>query len=881
MDPSIMKLLEEDEDETMHSGTDVEAFAAALNRDIGRHTSSDSDSIALSQGSSHVTNQVPPRWQTPQSQQNPNGIRKHVPLSAKANFKQQTSGPENQKQLYSSHKKESISSFQQKSCPDSFHPPKFEQNAIPISQTHDLEINNHGYTRTQMSKHQGQLVGLETENSPQVPLLAMHNQRAVSTRKSNQQQVAAGCGNQQATTAENRGPTVPWNLFLRVLLPQLNEFQAEQLNTLQIRFRKSEISKDVFVQQVKDIVGLKMYSTTLSQLQPQAAQHTQNVLRRPPSQPQASIQPQNFPTPSSAAQILTNSSNQREHPSFPSQNFNKPQPQPQAQHMHFSKVSFSTSGNAGGIQHRQHSKINANISVSPFNQIIHDSQTRPIPAHQAGNISQVGITSEGVNPKFDRQNSFIDQKRLPNATLTPMISNSGRPQSSVHLQSTLTKDQKTGHVKQKAPDQSNEILKSYIPASPGLLSFSSAHIDKQEAKNEFEVQSARVGYTNPASRLSSSSVSSTMPNQIKASNVGNSNIPSAAPATSFIGIGNNDQVPAKKTTVGQKKPLDALVSSPPPTSKKQKVSEASDKSVEELNDVTAVSGVDLREEEEQLFSGPKQDSRVSEASRCVVQDKLILEKVPLLQRLLKIVSKFGLKGIGSDVEQCLSLCVEERMRGLIDNLIRLSKQRLDVQKPRHKTIVNSDVRQQIMLINRKAQDEWEKKQAEAARLQMLNERAANPVVDGEKEKDDRRVKPVKVPNNDEDDRMRTTAANVAARAALGGDDMLSKWKLMAEKNKQKRALVADAASGSKPGKDMGRKLIPSKCLRDSQEAEKRGQLPLDPTSGASKNGGRNQVHLHSKVARTISVKDVITALEREPQMSKSTLMYRLYEKIGS
>ncbi|WVY90976.1 hypothetical protein V8G54_036490 [Vigna mungo] len=35
MDPSIMKLLEDDEDETMHSGVDVEAFQAALNRDIG------------------------------------------------------------------------------------------------------------------------------------------------------------------------------------------------------------------------------------------------------------------------------------------------------------------------------------------------------------------------------------------------------------------------------------------------------------------------------------------------------------------------------------------------------------------------------------------------------------------------------------------------------------------------------------------------------------------------------------------------------------------------------------------------------------------------------------------------------------------------------
>lgn len=91
-------------------------------------------------------------------------------------------------------------------------------------------------------------------------------------------------------------------------------------------------------------------------------------------------------------------------------------------------------------------------------------------------------------------------------------------------------------------------------------------------------------------------------------------------------------------------------------------------------------------------------------------------------------------------------------------------------------MVTSDVRQQIMLINRKAREEWEKKHAEAEKLQRLNEVSisclyylvdysmlfdylkalllliclvlqpeSNPGVDGEKEKDEGRVKPVKVP----------------------------------------------------------------------------------------------------------------------------------------
>lgn len=42
---------------------------------------------------------------------------------------------------------------------------------------------------------------------------------------------------------------------------------------------------------------------------------------------------------------------------------------------------------------------------------------------------------------------------------------------------------------------------------------------------------------------------------------------------------------------------------------------------------------------------------------------------------------------------------------------------------------------------------------------------------------------------------------------------------------------------------------------------------------------RNQI-IVPQVARSISVKDVIAVLEREPQMSKSNLIYQLYDKIG-
>nr|POE69203.1 hypothetical protein CFP56_59048 [Quercus suber] len=69
--------------------------------------------------------------------------------------------------------------------------------------------------------------------------------------------------------------------------------------------------------------------------------------------------------------------------------------------------------------------------------------------------------------------------------------------------------------------------------------------------------------------------------------------------------------------------------------------------------------------------------------------------------------------------------------------------------------------------------------------------------------------------------MRTTAANVAARAAVGGDDMLSKWQLMAEQARQKREGGVDT-SGSQRSKDVSRKPLSTSGRKDIQETEKRG-----------------------------------------------------------
>ena len=69
-------------------------------------------------------------------------------------------------------------------------------------------------------------------------------------------------------------------------------------------------------------------------------------------------------------------------------------------------------------------------------------------------------------------------------------------------------------------------------------------------------------------------------------------------------------------------------------------------------------------------------------------------------------------------------------------------------------------------------------------------------------------------NKEDDDKMRTTAANVAARAAVGGDDTFLKWQLMAE---------ARQKSVSESGKDGTQKATSSggRNSKDKQDSGRR------------------------------------------------------------
>ncbi|GKC57754.1 RNA-directed DNA polymerase, eukaryota, reverse transcriptase zinc-binding domain protein [Tanacetum coccineum] len=158
----------------------------------------------------------------------------------------------------------------------------------------------------------------------------------------------------------------------------------------------------------------------------------------------------------------------------------------------------------------------------------------------------------------------------------------------------------------------------------------------------------------------------------------------------------------------------------------------------------------------------------------------------------------------------------------------LERCRVDLERPRHGTVITSDVRKQIMSMNQKAREEWDKKQADVEKLQRADEVAV-------------------MVNKEEDYKMRTTTANVAARAVVGGDDMLSKWQVMAEQARQKREGGADSASTSQPSLDVGPKPVSTseRTLNDTPDTEK--TYPPATVTVTPVGGSMSRVHAWNEV----------------------------------
>lgn len=930
----------------MHSGADVEALSAALNRDIAGDVSafpppSDPEPGAFSQGSSHSASQKPSgQWPVPSQDEN---VSQKIQSSEEQPHSGQHSSQIEPMLPGSSDKDQDKPSGSE---PNNDHlqmqqeHPHSDQRPAETNLPHPVEKDQDKITEQTQKTEQTQFQFPKQENTQH----SETQQQSTYQHLSVQQQTTDANDVNNSTKRPKASPSIPFQLLIPIIRPHLDKDRSMQLQAVFTKLRSNEVTKEDFLRVIRNIVGDQMLRQAVNKVQAQL----QNQSAR---NPQANPNQYSLQTQASSQQLLSRGPHQFSEPSFPpstsmsssqNQKGRRSPPRPsqlpastvpmhtnfennhksqdienksngrgmqasqmystsmntvnperesmssspainkqQQQHMHLPHTPFSMYG-AGSSNFHSHPYARPPIghaSTALKSQAL-DSHMRQS-SHTQGMVSTQLGSVQPNNAKM--QNISNENKRLPGGSFTGHLASQQNP---VTWQPHASKEQRgaglpMAHVKQEVVSQASEPPHKSQLTIPEGSSFGPGQVDQNKPtlgsfKNEgIEKQASRMGFS-----TSSSSIGGHISSLVATQTDTAMQIPSATPP---LGGGAATRTPAKKPTVGQKKPFEAVTTPSPQSSKKQKVSGAfHDQSIEHLNDVTAVSGVNLREEEEQLLSAPKEDSRASEATRRVVQEeeeKLILQKGPLQKKLANILSNSGLKAISGDVERCLSLCVEERLRGLISSLIRISKQRVDVEKARHRFVITSDVGRQIFAMNRKAKEEWDKKQAEEAeKLRKLNETEENTGADADKDKEEGRSKNNKA-NKEEDDKMRTTAANVAARAAVGGDDMLSKWQLMAEQARQKREGL-DGASSSQPGKSTTQKPPPSlkRSLREQQETDKRGSS----SSGGNRKFGRSPAAMSQppRVARSISTKDVIAVLEREPQMSRSTLIYRLYEKVA-
>ncbi|KAJ6722306.1 hypothetical protein OIU74_007002 [Salix koriyanagi] len=345
MDPNIMRLLEEDEDETMHSGADVEAFQAALNRDIGGdvYSSQPSDSVAGKNDNANNTEEL--------NAQNVEKQHHHQEQhSSVMETKQNGPNAENQQQLGVSPQEPT-------------HPPLIKKTSQDDIKQEPVE---------QVLLQTPQSIGMQSFEQNPIP-------------KSEPDKIQSSDGD-----------------------PNFLNFQKMSNQQTAGTDQKNEIAKDQFVRLMRNIVGDQVLrlaaarlqsqpGTNQSQSQPQAGRQHNVPMPAVQLQTDSSIANSqkskavewkpDSPVMQASQSHSSNASianQERERSLISPQGQNK-----QKQHVHFPPASFPMYGSSGSNYH-PYSGTNVSTSGPSVKPQPLDPQTRQISHHQNMGVTQTG-----------------------------------------------------------------------------------------------------------------------------------------------------------------------------------------------------------------------------------------------------------------------------------------------------------------------------------------------------------------------------------------------------------------------------------------------------------------------------------------------------------
>ncbi|CAM6016894.1 unnamed protein product [Sphagnum balticum] len=769
-------------------------------------------------------------------------------------------------------------------------------------------------TWDQLTKHQQQL----------------YLQRKEMLQRQQQQQQQLLAASQASKKSGGISQGISFGALMPLLQAHLPPEQNQQLNSLYQKFKQSEITREDFVRGARVIVGDQVLTTAAKPIQLSAEQLSAS---RPPAQPlQAASLQQQQKEQEELMQMASHTHQQsiqqphqqpklevQPHTSLQSNQTKPPLPLPPQQSKPSDQAQLTADSTEYPDQHVTPSMLSQQAKHEVEKPLVTTQPARP----------HVPLQQPQITPSPSPFGSFQPRPPLITPqTVGPVAHPSQSPVQRVSTLPQFSAMPAQSLAAQLKPGVSSPTSDSSLQPEKPLSKYAKQKLRKEQKRHSYSSfllffdQVSQQPHTGPVS------VPTTPPSLVNSasvlgSGVGTTQTPSTGGVVPVQGQNSMHQQglatapvsqplsaavktpPKVLPLAGQKKPAEPMPQASQPASKKQKLQGGeADQSIDQLNDVTAVSGVNLREEEEQLLAGPKEESRTTAAMRKFVQEeeeRLFLEKGPLRTKAQAIAAKCGIKSVSEDVERCLSMCVEERLRSMLYKLIKLSKQRCDLEKDMHKVVVTSDPRRQVLLMKKRSKEASEKKLAEEnERLRKLNEKKdKGPLADAENE--DLRAK-VQKAQQEEEDKMRANAANVAARAAVGADDMLTKWQLLAAEglakrqgggattNEATRARTVDETSVSREqNRQQDEGGIRSGSGPGRPGTEQEGGAPAVAAIPGRAPGSGLGIHRTSSLRqpgtvqagrpqRSIMVKDVIAFLEREPQMSKSKLLYRLYER---
>ncbi|CAA7021356.1 unnamed protein product [Microthlaspi erraticum] len=512
MDPSIIKLLEEDKDDSIHSENDVAAFQASLNREIeGKNHSSSQQSGTGNNGTGDANTNL------------------HILESTQMKEQHQRSVSGNQNQEL---KRENESHLQHLSSQDHHQPGQLLENAFHVPKSTNLQSrNNH--------------ISTQRAHGVEQPVGPVHH------------------GPEKAKVCE----------LLCILVELVDEGRKMQLRNLYWQFKRQEIKAQGLIRQVRHVVGEKQMRLALSKL------HKFKQGNKGIEVPEG---PNHYGESFTSAETSAKNSDPRG--------------------VHVSQVPSTSSGT---------------LSSSATEQALHN---------------------------FERPTSVDGLSSAHGGLISHFQNNSSLPLYSAPCQGSATKDQTMGpsssavHEKQKSIDQSfyqEQEPCSLVHEGMSNVPMKQSNGNPWRSNDDLGKQSCnKMGLS--TSTTNASFVSPSMTTQMGSSTMVNFPAPSGnIPAEAKV------RKTPKKPSVGRKKPLDALGSSLPPSSKKQKTCQTSlDGSMEQFNDVTALGGINLEEEEKKLLvSGARKHGHVSVASRRFVheeEERRILQKVPLQRKLAEI-----------------------------------------------------------------------------------------------------------------------------------------------------------------------------------------------------------------------------------------------------